>query len=53
MTFFNGYGATEGMTTITGPTDDLETVTSSVGRPSCPGDDYKVVDFDGRALARR
>jgi len=50
-TFFNGYGGTEGMTTITGPDDDLQTVTSSVGRPSCPGDDYKVVDFSGKTLS--
>ena len=49
-TFFNGYGGTEGMTTITGPDDDLQTVTSTVGRPSCPGDTYKVVDFSGKTL---
>ena len=49
-TFFNGYGGTEGMTTITGPDDDLRTVTSTVGRPSCPGDTYKVVDFSGKTL---
>jgi 2,3-dihydroxybenzoate-AMP ligase len=48
--FFNGYGATEGMSTITGAHDDLDTTTSSVGRPSCPGDVYKVVDFDGSEL---
>jgi 2,3-dihydroxybenzoate-AMP ligase len=48
--FFNGYGATEGMATITGATDDLETVISSVGRPSCPGDTYKVVGLDGNVL---
>jgi non-ribosomal peptide synthetase component E (peptide arylation enzyme) len=50
VTFFNGYGATEGMTTITAATDDLQTIISCVGRPSCPGDEYKVVDFDGRTL---
>jgi 2,3-dihydroxybenzoate-AMP ligase len=48
--FFNGYGATEGMTTITGATDDLDTITSTVGRPSCPSDVYKVVDSAGHAL---
>ncbi len=51
VTFFNGYGGTEGMTTITGPDDDLQTVTSTVGKPSCAGDIYKVVDFGGNALA--
>jgi 2,3-dihydroxybenzoate-AMP ligase len=48
--FFNSYGATEGMATVTRSTDDLETVTSTVGRPSCPGDTYKVVDFEGTTL---
>lgn len=48
--FCNGYGATEGMTTITRPVDDLETVCSTVGRPTCPADIYKVVDGTGAAL---
>jgi 2,3-dihydroxybenzoate-AMP ligase len=48
--FFNGYGATEGMNTITRVDDGLETVISSVGRPSCPGDTYKVVDPLGDTL---
>jgi len=50
MTFFNGYGATEGMTVITRPGDDLETVCTTVGRPTCPYDTYKVIDWDGREL---
>jgi non-ribosomal peptide synthetase component E (peptide arylation enzyme) len=45
--FHNGYGATEGMTTITSAEDDIEIVCSTVGRPTCPGDIYKVVDRDG------
>jgi non-ribosomal peptide synthetase component E (peptide arylation enzyme) len=48
--FANGYGATEGMTTITRPIDDVETVCSTVGRPTCPADVYKVVDKDGATL---
>ncbi len=48
--FYNGYGGTEGMTTITRAVDDIETVCSTVGRPTCPGDIYKVVDADGREL---
>ncbi|MCX8031854.1 MAG: AMP-binding protein [Thermoleophilia bacterium] len=48
--FYNGYGGTEGMTTITRPTDDVETVCSTVGRPTCPGDTYKVVAPSGAAL---
>jgi 2,3-dihydroxybenzoate-AMP ligase len=48
--FFNSYGATEGMATVTRSTDDLETVTSTVGQPSCPGDAYKVVNLRGDTL---
>ena len=50
MKFYNGYGATEGMTTITRPTDDLDVICTTVGRPTCPGDTYKVIDKDGKAL---
>jgi non-ribosomal peptide synthetase component E (peptide arylation enzyme) len=50
MRFHNGYGATEGMTTITCAEDDIETVCSTVGRPTCAGDIYKVVDLDGNTL---
>ena len=50
MTFFNGYGATEGMTTITRPRDDLEIICTTVGRPTCPYDTYRVIDKDGHEL---
>jgi 2,3-dihydroxybenzoate-AMP ligase/mycobactin salicyl-AMP ligase len=50
MRFHNGYGATEGMTCITCAEDDIETVCSTVGRPTCPRDEYKVVDLDGNTL---
>ena len=50
MTFYNGYGATEGMTTITRPRDDLATICSTVGRPTCPYDTYKVIDREGNEL---
>jgi non-ribosomal peptide synthetase component E (peptide arylation enzyme) len=50
MKFYNGYGATEGMTTITRTTDDLETICSTVGRPTSPYDTYTVVDKDGNEL---
>jgi 2,3-dihydroxybenzoate-AMP ligase len=48
--FFNGYGATEGQTTITRSDDDFTTVQTTVGRPTCPYDSYKVVDRQGQAL---
>ncbi|UCF86218.1 MAG: AMP-binding protein [Desulfobacteraceae bacterium] len=50
MKFYNGYGATEGMTTITRTTDDLETICTTVGRPTCPYDTYKVIDKEGHEL---
>lgn len=50
MRFHNGYGATEGMTCITTAEDDLDTVCTTVGRPTCPRDIYKVVDLDGNTL---
>ncbi|MBN1631226.1 MAG: AMP-binding protein [Thermoleophilia bacterium] len=48
--FCNGYGATEGMSTITRPVDNVETVVGTVGRPTCPGDIHKVVDPQGNTL---
>ncbi|MBN1104682.1 MAG: long-chain fatty acid--CoA ligase, partial [Deltaproteobacteria bacterium] len=50
MKFYNGYGATEGMTTITRTTDDLENICSTVGRPTCPYDTYRVIDPEGHEL---
>lgn len=50
MKFFNGYGGTEGMTTITRARDPLEVICTTVGRPTCPFDTYKVIDSKGRNL---
>ena len=50
MKFYNGYGATEGMTAITRTTDNFETICTTVGRKTCPYDTYKVIDFDGTQL---
>lgn len=49
-TFFNGYGGTEGMSLLTRPHYSLERVSSSVGRPTCPYDSYKIVDESGNEL---
>jgi 2,3-dihydroxybenzoate-AMP ligase/mycobactin salicyl-AMP ligase len=49
-TFYNGYGGTEGQTTLTRSDDDLETVKTTVGRPTCPYDSYKVTDWRGKEL---
>ncbi|MFC1868426.1 AMP-binding protein [Thermodesulfobacteriota bacterium] len=48
--YFNAYGGTEGQSTITRPDDDMETVYSTVGRPTCPHDIYKIVDQVGDDL---
>lgn len=50
MKFYNGYGATEGMTTITRTTDSIETICTTVGRPTCPYDSYNVIDFEEKPL---
>jgi 2,3-dihydroxybenzoate-AMP ligase/mycobactin salicyl-AMP ligase len=49
-TFFNAYGATEGQTTMTRSDDPLEILYTTVGKPTCPYDSYKVVDRDGEEL---
>jgi non-ribosomal peptide synthetase component E (peptide arylation enzyme) len=51
MKFYNGYGATEGMTTITRTSDHIQTICTTVGRPTCPYDTYKVVDVTGRQVS--
>jgi non-ribosomal peptide synthetase component E (peptide arylation enzyme) len=48
--FFNGYGGTEGMTTLTRSNNAPETIHKTVGRPTCPYDTYKVVDVKGKEL---
>jgi non-ribosomal peptide synthetase component E (peptide arylation enzyme) len=50
VNFYNGYGSTEGITTITRSTDSLETTCGCVGRPTCPYDTYKVIDPNGNDL---
>jgi 2,3-dihydroxybenzoate-AMP ligase/mycobactin salicyl-AMP ligase len=49
-TFYNAYGATEGQTTLTRSDDPPEILYTTVGKPTCPHDSYKVVDRDGKAL---
>ena len=48
--FFNGYGGTEGQTTIPRSGDSLESLIHTVGKPTCPYDTYKVVTPDGKEL---
>jgi non-ribosomal peptide synthetase component E (peptide arylation enzyme) len=48
--YYNGYGATEGMTCITRTTDSYEIICTTVGRPTFPYDTYKVIDSNGAEL---
>jgi 2,3-dihydroxybenzoate-AMP ligase/mycobactin salicyl-AMP ligase len=48
--YFNAYGGTEGQSTMTRITDDLQTTYDTVGRPTCPYDSYKVVDAEENEL---
>ncbi len=50
--FYNGYGATEGMTTITRTNDDIETICTTVGRQTCPYDTYKTIDINEHPVPR-
>jgi non-ribosomal peptide synthetase component E (peptide arylation enzyme) len=38
------------MTSITRTTDDLETICTTVGRPTCPYDTYKIINHDSNEL---
>jgi 2,3-dihydroxybenzoate-AMP ligase len=46
----NGYGGTEGMSTLPRLHYDLERKCLTVGRPTCPYDVYRIVDRGGREL---
>jgi non-ribosomal peptide synthetase component E (peptide arylation enzyme) len=48
--FYNGYGGTEGHTTLTRSNDSLEMILHTVGKPTCPYDTYKVVSPNGKEL---
>ncbi len=48
--FINGYGSTEGMTSMTRSHYDLDSICRTVGRPTCPYDTYRIIDEDWREL---
>ena len=49
--FYNVYGSSEGPCAQTSFEDPPEIVLHSVGRPICPYDEFKVIDFTGQPLA--
>lgn len=46
----NGYGGTEGMSTLPRLHYSLERKCRTVGRPTCPYDVYRIIDAQGREL---
>lgn len=44
----NGYGGTEGMSTLPRMHDNLDRKCLTVGRPTCPYDTYKIFDPEGK-----
>jgi non-ribosomal peptide synthetase component E (peptide arylation enzyme) len=48
--YFNAYGGTEGMTTMSRAHYDLDRASRTVGRPTCPYDTYKIIDVDGNEV---
>lgn len=46
----NGYGMTEGLGSVTRWDDPLEVTCHTVGKPICPGDEYKIVGEEGQEL---
>jgi non-ribosomal peptide synthetase component E (peptide arylation enzyme) len=49
-TYFNAYGGTEGMSTMTRSNYDPEKTYYTIGKPTCPYDIYKIVDQNGKQL---
>ena len=48
--YFNAYGGTEGMSTMTRSNYDPEKIYYTIGKPTCPYDIYKIVDQRGKEL---
>ena len=46
------FGMSEGTGCTTRLNDDPNIILSSVGKPCCPHDDYRIIDDEGRDLAR-
>ncbi len=48
--YLSGYGGTEGMLTLSRIGTDIDTLCSTVGKPTCPYDTFQVVDPQGNVL---
>ncbi len=50
-TYINEFGMTEGLVTRTALDDDVEVICNTVGKPTCPYNEVKILDAKGRELA--
>ena len=51
-TYINEFGMTEGLVTRTALDDDVEVICNTVGRPTCPYSQVKILDGHGKELPR-
>jgi non-ribosomal peptide synthetase component E (peptide arylation enzyme) len=49
-TYINEFGMTEGLLCRSTLTDDIETICSTVGRATCPYDEVRIIDREGKRL---
>lgn len=49
-TYINEFGMSEGLLCRTRLDDDIETISTTVGKPCCPYDEVKILDDGGREL---
>jgi 2,3-dihydroxybenzoate-AMP ligase/mycobactin salicyl-AMP ligase len=51
-TYINEFGMTEGLVTRTALDDDVEVICNTVGKPTCPYNEVKILDGHGKELPR-
>ena len=51
-TYINEFGMTEGLVTRTSLDDDVEVICNTVGKPTCPYNEVKILDGHGKELPR-
>jgi 2,3-dihydroxybenzoate-AMP ligase len=49
-TYINEFGMTEGLVTRTALDDDVEVICNTVGKPTCPYNEVKILDGHGKEL---
>jgi 2,3-dihydroxybenzoate-AMP ligase len=51
-TYINEFGMTEGLICRTSLTDDVDTICNTVGKSTCPYNEVRIIDPDGKELPR-